>query len=522
MPPPCICLFQPRLLFPYDDYRGPLGSVAIICSGICVEVLCLFCCFLWAVVCVHRGAPQEHWAFLPLPIQTFDFFVMSFGLWRFFRSYYWLLPSEKRLRVLLLSGSFFRFCLSCLFSLYVLEKVPLVSLLAVCAVSYSVSTALNLSRKDAYTWVRLQCWDLVILLELLTLCLPAAASPFLSLPYPILASPACIWPLWVLAGVHLCCCMMLGLMLLRDALLQQNAVTRVLVHVLEVQAVTFLLSIVSLSQWLSGHSSTRFIVFISSGVVSFFLFLIVAAFASICLIARHSTALHDDVEQGEGDQGAPGSPLAASSVSAAAAAAAMGPPLMCDMKVTLERVSEHFYKIRGPVEPPLMDATAEGPPTDGPLIKGADAKRTAVKAPSVQSGREKQREQQAGVAARAPAAADATTAAAAGTGTATIAAATDPAAATNTAAPSASEDGASQADVGLCMICCTSAAGAVLMYCGHGGLCFKCAQKCFHRTGLCPTCRRPVKGVVEVQPPSDIDELRQKERVEGVVRNVSS
>ena len=367
MPPPCVCLFQPRLLFPYDDYRGPLASVAILCLGVCIEVLCLFSCFLWGVVCIHRGASPLHWALLPLPLLSFDFLVFFFGLLRFLRSYSWLLPSEKRLRVILLVGVFSRFLLSFLFSLYVLNAIPLVALLAVSFVSYGSSTLLNINRNDAYTWARLQCWDLVVLLQLGTLCLPAASySLFPSLSLRIFASPACVWPLWVVAGAYLCCCLLLGLLLLRDTALQQNTVTRVIVHLSEMHAVAFLLSVVAFSQWLSMPSNPRFVVFVSSAVVSFFLLLLFAAFVVVCFIARHSQALTEDIEQGGGGRGAPFGLHASSTASAA-----MGPPLMCDMKLTLERVSEHFYRIGGPPEGP----PAERVPTAGPIAERLPASK---------------------------------------------------------------------------------------------------------------------------------------------------
>lgn len=367
MPPPCICLFQPRLLFPYDDYRGPLGSVSIVCLGVCVEVLCFFLCFLWGVVCIHRSYSQHHWALLPLPLLVFDLCILFSGAARFVRSYAWLLPSEKRLRVIVLLGVASRLLLCVLFSLHILGKVPLVTLLGVSAASYSSSTALNIDRNDAYTWARLQCWDLVVLLQLGTLCLQSLPFPaaqtlgsFLSNSY------ACTWPLWVLAGGHLCCCLLLGLLLLRDALLQQNTITRVLVHLSEMHAVAFLLCIIALSQWLSVHLNSRFVVFVSAGVASFFLLMLFAAFVSICFIANHSRALTDDVEQrAPNDRGISSLPAS----SAAAAAAAVGPPLMCDMKLTLERVSEHFYRIGGPAEGPSAHdhLQAQGPLYDEPL-----------------------------------------------------------------------------------------------------------------------------------------------------------
>ncbi|PFH36020.1 zinc finger, C3HC4 type (RING finger) domain-containing protein [Besnoitia besnoiti] len=67
-----------------------------------------------------------------------------------------------------------------------------------------------------------------------------------------------------------------------------------------------------------------------------------------------------------------------------------------------------------------------------------------------------------------------------------------------------------------CIICYQNHPNAVLLYCGHGGLCFRCAQTCFHRNGRCPTCRQAVKGVVELQEDaSDSSERPEVDLEEG-------
>ncbi|KAL8431259.1 hypothetical protein ACSSS7_005407 [Eimeria intestinalis] len=299
--------------------------------------------------------------------------------------------------------------------------------------------------------------------------------------------------------------MLLGLVLLRDVLLQQNAVTRVLVHIFEVHAVAFLLATISFSQWLSAHSRGKLVIFVSSAVASFFLFIILSAFACICFVAHHSVAISDDIEEaGGGSRGLNGSSLTAPG----AAAAAIAPPLMCDMKVTLERVSEHFYRIGAPLEKasagntPSGDLAAKkgplGPP--GPQTEEFGGRPTAQRTRAdAQTGQQQVTGDKIPSASRIQAHAEGTA----------------PAAAT-ISAPSAPS---LPADAELCMICCNTKATAVLMYCGHGGLCFKCARTCFNRTGVCPTCRRPVKGVLEVQKPSG--ETQQAEHLEGVIRDVS-
>ncbi|KAL8426019.1 hypothetical protein Efla_001937 [Eimeria flavescens] len=238
--------------------------------------------------------------------------------------------------------------------------------------------------------------------------------------------------------------------------------------------------------------------------------MILAVFACICFIARHSTALTDDLEQARGRPlGANASP--SRTPSAAAATAAMAPPLVCDMKVTLERVSEHFYRIGAPLEKLSTDTasveessarkgrtTAEQPSTD--------LSPTQQQTPQLREA-EKQTGQQPSGSGSMPA-----TATAAGLARDTKSEAS--------AAPASSAPAiVPSADAELCMICCNTQATAVLMYCGHGGLCFKCAKKCFNRTGLCPTCRRPVKGVLEVQRPNS--ETANTDRLQGVVRDVS-
>ena len=36
--------------------------------------------------------------------------------------------------------------------------------------------------------------------------------------------------------------------------------------------------------------------------------------------------------------------------------------------------------------------------------------------------------------------------------------------------------------------------------CGHGGICFACAQRCFKKKGrICPMCRQPVTQVVHIE-----------------------
>ncbi|CDI84829.1 hypothetical protein, conserved [Eimeria praecox] len=272
-----------------------------------------------------------------------------------------------------------------------------------------------------------------------------------------------------------------------------------------------------------------------------------AAFVSICFMANHSRSFTDDIEQRQTPtQGSryvlPSSSSSTATATAttaatAAAAAAVGPPLMCDMKLTLERVSEHFYRIASPLDDSIQTSTEqekgapsppihtpqEGPPTGGPwqLLNGGNAEENREKRRVDNSQNQQPRDITATTtAAAAAAAADnsqnqqprditaTTTAAAAAAAAATAAAARaaatpataeaaaenvvdmqpEAAAATAAAAPAAAAAAAAgapdrtpQREAELCIICCNTMASAVMLFCGHGGLCFTCAETCLHR-----------------------------------------
>ncbi|CDJ41440.1 hypothetical protein, conserved [Eimeria tenella] len=246
-----------------------------------------------------------------------------------------------------------------------------------------------------------------------------------------------------------------------------------------------------------------------------------AAFVSICFIANHSRALTDDVEQrAPNDRGISSLPAS----SAAAAAAAVGPPLMCDMKLTLERVSEHFYRIGGPAEGPSAHdhLQAQGPLYDEPLkannptaVQDSTGEGNSLHWASPGGTTTHQEEKKEGDPQDTP------TQGAAGTHE-TTAVDVQPEAGAN-AAPTdvtASEERLLR-ESELCIICCNTMASAVLLFCGHGGLCFSCAQTCFHRSGLCPTCRCPVKGVLELKG-REGNQMVEGAQLEGVVRDVAS
>jgi hypothetical protein len=51
---------------------------------------------------------------------------------------------------------------------------------------------------------------------------------------------------------------------------------------------------------------------------------------------------------------------------------------------------------------------------------------------------------------------------------------------------------------GVCLVCCEREQDTVLLSCGHGGTCFKCACDVYRRSGECPLCRARVDQIVQI------------------------
>ena len=61
-------------------------------------------------------------------------------------------------------------------------------------------------------------------------------------------------------------------------------------------------------------------------------------------------------------------------------------------------------------------------------------------------------------------------------------------------------------DGSVCWICWQEPPTAVLMECGHGGLCTPCAERCWRkRPHLCPMCRQRITMVVQVGEERTVD-----------------
>ena len=152
----------------------------------------------------------------------------------------------------------------------------------------------------------------------------------------------------------------------------------------------------------------------------------------------------------------------ASSTAAAAASSAVGPPLMCDMKLTLERVSEHFYRIGGPLEDPFQaQATQDkGPPA--PLNPSLEQGATKVRGYPLMSGGDSadssMRRQHENIHESQHTRTAAEVAAAAATSGETVAAIHPGPHALGAAASAAAgtPDGATHQEAELCIICCNT------------------------------------------------------------------
>lgn len=55
-----------------------------------------------------------------------------------------------------------------------------------------------------------------------------------------------------------------------------------------------------------------------------------------------------------------------------------------------------------------------------------------------------------------------------------------------------------------CVMCCENSCNAVLMECGHGGLCYDCSLKLWKAQGICHMCRNEISQVLQIEvEPSD-------------------
>ena len=111
-------------------------------------------------------------------------------------------------------------------------------------------------------------------------------------------------------------------------------------------------------------------------------------------------------------------------------------------------------------------------------------------------------------------------AASAGHGTGPAAGASAPTSAP-LATPLGSDRSAGSQDGDLCFICYSGPRDAVLLECGHGGLCFGCATRCMQmRFQECPICRQPISQIVQLELTERRGE-RAKRGTDGVVLTIA-
>ena len=85
------------------------------------------------------------------------------------------------------------------------------------------------------------------------------------------------------------------------------------------------------------------------------------------------------------------------------------------------------------------------------------------------------------------------------------------------AVPLGSDRSAGSQDGDVCFICFSGPRDAVLLECGHGGLCFGCATRCMQmRFQECPICRQPISQIVQLELTERRGE-RAKRSTDGVV-----
>lgn len=51
-----------------------------------------------------------------------------------------------------------------------------------------------------------------------------------------------------------------------------------------------------------------------------------------------------------------------------------------------------------------------------------------------------------------------------------------------------------------CSICCEKEADAIIMHCGHGGVCFYCSCEMFKKTKKCHICRAIIEQIYQFKP----------------------
>ena len=59
----------------------------------------------------------------------------------------------------------------------------------------------------------------------------------------------------------------------------------------------------------------------------------------------------------------------------------------------------------------------------------------------------------------------------------------------------------------MCYICCTKPSDAVVLECGHGGICVEYAVETLKESGICMECRQEAEQVVRIDPVPRINNI---------------
>mmetsp|Transcript_31650 Transcript_31650/g.28784 ORF Transcript_31650/g.28784 Transcript_31650/m.28784 type:complete len:82 (-) Transcript_31650:50-295(-) len=51
----------------------------------------------------------------------------------------------------------------------------------------------------------------------------------------------------------------------------------------------------------------------------------------------------------------------------------------------------------------------------------------------------------------------------------------------------------------LCFVCYEREANTLFLNCGHGGMCYECAETCWKKQNGCSTCRKKIEKMVTLE-----------------------
>ena len=313
-----------------------------------------------------------------------------------------------------------------------------------------------------------------------------------------------LWPLWALGGflagsLLLGVCCGLPLLLRRDMQVQMSFFLLAILALLLAVFVPGLLSTMRLTAWLDGSRTISASMIMLPAITAFSTILLILLLSLACL--SHSRARRLDVDDADDDAEAD------ESVAGALLSSLPRPKLLVRESATLfRRVAEDHEQLAssrldddagGGVQLADMEEGRGGTPVERApnADAGADADADA-------SGGEAARGAEGGLRTRPSPAQDAPD------GADGVAPPDGHAVADDSAPGTAPGPGDGLADAGTCWICCVNACDAVLLECGHGGLCMECANRCWKQPkrrggGICPMCRAPITFVVKVDPDGD-------------------